>query len=122
MSISIAPVKRSSATYAAGNPTLTLPIPDSQHYTRFVFQIKGFTVGTQITIQGSVDGQNWAPLDTASTFVSAPYTVAASGIVIALDTYAPLPGGLRFVLTVASAAAGDIFASMTASPYNTNRA
>lgn len=122
MSISIAPVKRSFVTYPAGGATLTLPIPDSQHYTRFVFQLKGFTVGTQITLQGSVDGQNWAPLDAASTFISVPYTTTAAGVVIALDTYAPLPGGLRFVLAGASVAAGDIFASMTASPYNTNRA
>ena len=123
MSISIPAVKRASVSYTGGALGLNLVIPDASHYTRFIFQVTGFTVGTQISIQGSVNGKDWAPLDPASTFVpTLPFAATAAGIIIALDTYAPLPGGIRFVLSAPSVAAGTIDASMTASPYNTNRA
>jgi hypothetical protein len=122
MSISIAPVKRNVASYTGGSATLTIGIDDSSYYTRFVFQVKGFTAGVKLSVHGSVNGQDWAPLDSTSTFLASSYTVSTANTVIILDTYAPLPGGLRFVLDGVSAASGTIHTCMTASPYNTNRA
>lgn len=103
-----------------GAGAANLTVPGSQHYTRFLVQITGFTLGTNVAVQGSQDGTHFAPLSAANYLVPQPFAADANGVVFSFDTKAPLLGGIRFAVAD-NVAAGKIHVSMWGSPYTTSR-
>lgn len=106
--------------HTGGGGAFTLSIANSQYYTAFVFQVYGFTNGTQLTLQACLDGTTWSPLDATCYRISQPHVTAAAGLVFTVDLLAPASGGLR-ISSTASAADGKVFVRMSRSPYNTTR-
>lgn len=112
-------VKQTRASHAGGGVAVSIEIPDSKYYTRFTFQVTGFTAALTLVLEGSFNG-TWSPLNVTS-YTLPTITTSAAGMIFSIDLYAPLPGGLRFTSVAVNNAAGIIYAEMTGSTGNTNR-
>lgn len=104
-------VKSDRTTVLAG-AAASWDIPESRNFMGFLFHVTGFTVGTAVNIQFSLDGTNFVTLETKAA--------AAAGIFFNIHFNAPPRGGVR-VTSGVSVAAGDIYVSMTDNPYNNFR-
>lgn len=111
-------VKQTRATHAGGGAVVAIEIPDSKYYTRFTFQVTGFTNALPLVLEGSFNG-TWSPLNVTS-YVLPTIAGSAAGMIFSIDLYAPLPGGLRFTAG-ANNDAGVIYVEMTGATGNTNR-
>lgn len=123
MSNSVPAVKRFVGVHPANIITPAKPsivITDSQHYTRFAFQIIGFTPAITLLLEGSLDGTTWSPLSADNYWLPA-LTTDSSGLIFSVDVMSAFPGGLRIRSNDNSAAAGTVLVQMSSSPFNTNR-
>lgn len=85
------------AVTVAGPIGVSEVIPNSADYLNFTILITGFTVAKTFTVQGSLDGANFFPLDPTCYFLPTPnfttHATAPAMLQISLNTN--LPGGLR---------------------------
>lgn len=117
--VTVIPVtKQVKLSHTGGVDTISLVVSDSKYYTKFAFQVIGFEAAKTLVLEGSFNG-TWSPLN-ATSFNIPTITTSASGMIFAIDTYAPIPGGLR-ITGPASALDGTILVQMTGNIGNMNR-
>ena len=84
-------------------------VPDGSHFLGFLVHVVGFTVGTAISFQFSLDGTNFVTYETKNA--------AAAGIFFNIRLNALPKGGVKITSPV-SVAAGTIHITMTENPFN----
>ena len=121
MSKKIEFTRRVTATWDAGQvAAVSIPIEDSQYYTVIALQALGFDNNKVLTVEGSLNNTDWAPLDHTTFYSPTDHiTCGTSGKLIVVRTEVPFAGGIR-VTGTASTLGGTILASMGNSPMNTS--
>jgi len=67
----------------------------SQFFRRFVVQIVGVQVGTQISVKASLDNVNFPVIFDGTTTLEMPVTAAGAGVIVQFELQAPMRGGLK---------------------------
>ena len=110
-------------TLGGGPLRVEVDIPGSNQFLGFVFTVSGPNTAEALEIQGSFDGVTFFTLDSTTHFLPTPhFTTNANPVLVQLELYAPLPGGLRIRSTNATLTVdGVVQVMMYNSAFNPGR-
>ena len=98
-------------------------LPDSSQFLGFAIVITGFNLGKEFEIQGSINGTDFFTLDSTTAFLPTPHAISSAiPVMLQLELYTPLPGGLRVVSTMTNlTTAGAVQVMMYNTAFNPGR-